>query len=499
MVFLTMQQKLVGQLRRHHDRRGWTPGGDEQMGMRAPSVSTVRGGASKISTLGPLAWSSKSRSLRLCALAWTAVILCLAWSLPPAALAQNRSLPRAGFNTYNGGPLPNAGGIHLGGGDERAANAPPEVYNPGEKQLEMKTVRWENRHMPLRVWISPGGKLPEEPFSQVQAHRPQEVLNMLMSGQDLAALPQCPGFSPEMVQSAANGIEQWRPFQNEGLFSFQFVDDPSQAQIMVFWVDRFIDSEQPGGSSVHGNTVATLFDADLVHTTEARDRRPVQGAPVIIELKVNGETDKLQADAAHEFGHALGIKEHSPYRQDIMFVNRQVMFLSPSDKATIRWLYKQRTPYVMLPPVNIQPVARQAPPQQQQVPEEPPPPQRTYKISPSRTRPFPDTEYDGAGESSREDTVRERPAFEKKQLPDKVDGKADKEKKKKEKQREEEPPEQVEPVQTGPRNDFDKALDEIRGIKRKEPKPVKTKKGESGSDVREKPPEEEAPRPSDGF
>lgn len=418
------------------------------------------------------------------------------------ASAQNKALPRAGFSNYSGANinnLPSAGGVHLGEGEDRKLNAPPEVYNPGEKQLGMKLVRWESRHMPIRVWVSEGGKLPEEPFSELQAHRPQEVLQMMLSGRDLRSLPQCPGWTPDMTQAAINGIEQWRELQNEGLFAFEFVDEPSRAQVMVFWVDRFVDSDAPGGSSVHGNTSATLFDANLVHNVERRDGRPAQGAPVIIELKVNGEPDRLQADTAHEFGHALGIKEHSPYRQDIMCVNRQTLMLSPSDKATMRWLYRQPVQFVMLPPVGMPaPVARTAPPPREQpvAAEVEQPSSGRYKISPLR-------QNSGSSGSEFDSSMA---------APDSVpsaspgsNGESDKPSRKTKKHSvPEAPARQVEAP--APREDFDDVLDEIRGIKKKEKKSEKPKATRAGAvedegSGRDVAPAQQpqGPRASDGF
>lgn len=207
--------------------------------------------------------------------------------------------------------------------------------------------------MPLRVWISPGKKLPEEPISSINAQRPQEVLAMLKQDPNmLLNLPQCGGWTEQMNAAAKTGIEQWREFENEGLFSFQFVDDPAQANIFVFWAERFTGDEGVGGISTGGNTVAVLYDANQVHTRESQIGQAVQGTPVIIELQTRDDSfEQLQARVAHEFGHALGIKEHSPYNQDLMCVNGIAKMLSASDKATIRWLYKQNTPYVMLPPI----------------------------------------------------------------------------------------------------------------------------------------------------
>lgn len=266
--------------------------------------------------------------------------------------AQSRALPKAGFNNYSGAALPNAGGLSLQQGDSRPAGAPPQVYNPGEPTLGHKLVHWEAKYMPLRIWISPGKKLTEEPISQINAQRPQEVLALLKADPTFSSLAACSGWTPSLNAAVQSGIEQWREFQNEGLFSFEFVDDPTKANIFVFWTERFVGDEGAGGVSTAGNTVAVLYDANEVRAKEASYGGQLPGTPVIIELRSNNETyDKLQARAAHEFGHALGIKEHSPFNEDLMCVNGIANTLSTSDKATIRWLYKQRPQYVMLPPV----------------------------------------------------------------------------------------------------------------------------------------------------
>lgn len=269
-------------------------------------------------------------------------------------MAQTRSLPKANFSNYSGNQsnLPNAGGLSLQEGQDRPRGAPAEVYNPGEPSLQHKLVRWESRFMPLKVWISPGKKLSDKPISQINQTRPQEVLGLMKSDPSFSSLQQCAGWTPGMSSAAAVGIEQWKEFQGEGLFSFEFVEDPTLANILLFWSDGFTGDEGVGGVSTGGNTVAVLYDANEVRAKEAANGgQPLQGTPVIIELRADESFDKLQGRAAHEFGHALGIKEHSPFNQDLMCVNGIVRQLSPSDKATIRWLYRQRTPLLMLPPV----------------------------------------------------------------------------------------------------------------------------------------------------
>ena len=267
----------------------------------------------------------------------------------PAGSYDYRKLPKAGFpvNTSTqtpNGDLPTSFGVHLSPGQDRRANAPVNRYDPGEPTLNMQLVRWDTKKMPLLIWISPGLRLPDCPFDQIPATRVDLVTQMLQTkGNLFADLEQVKGWVPEVNDQVAAGIEQWREFEGEGLLSFAFTDDPRTAHIMVFFTDAFRDATAPGGIMVGGITSAQLYPAAQAEQMKIKQK------PVIIELStlVNHSNEKMQAASAHEFGHALGIKAHSPYREDIMFADRIVDHLSPADKATIRNLYHSKPQWVM--------------------------------------------------------------------------------------------------------------------------------------------------------
>jgi hypothetical protein len=198
--------------------------------------------------------------------------------------------------------------------------------------------------MPLLIWISPGLKLPDCPFEELQSTRVDEVTQMLLSqGDPFSQLTQAKGWLPEMNDQVAAGIEQWREFEGEGLFSFAFTDDPRMAHVLIFFTDAFRDATAPGGIMVGGITSAQVYPV-----SQAKQMKIAQ-KPVVIELStlVNSTEEKMQGASAHEFGHALGIKAHSPYREDIMFADRIVNHLSAADKATIRFLYHSQPQFVM--------------------------------------------------------------------------------------------------------------------------------------------------------
>lgn len=271
--------------------------------------------------------------------------LFLSASAYPAS-AQQKHLPKAGFSTYSGQMAPSSSGLSLTPGLNRTAANQSQIYNPGEPSLNMSLCRWDTRRMPLLIWISPGLKLPVVPFNLLQQTRVDTVAELLRAQDSWKNLEPCPGWTPDMNMTVANGIEQWREFEQEGLFSMAFVDDPKQANILIFFADYFEGAAGPGGTNVNGNTCAKVYPAEKVMELE-RQSIPLPRTPVVIELKTNTDSMRLQAESAHEFGHALGIKAHSPYREDIMYENRISNFLSPADKATVRYLYKTKPAYFM--------------------------------------------------------------------------------------------------------------------------------------------------------
>jgi predicted Zn-dependent protease len=261
-------------------------------------------------------------------------------------VAADRYLPPAGFQVRSGAPtgnlLPHVSGVHLSEGEDRPDGGPAEVYNPGEPAAHFQLCRWELNKMPLAVWISPGLKLPDIPFDQIQASRVDFVTQMLNSPAGVTGLETAPGWTEHTNEMVAAGIEQWHEFKNVGI-QFGFVDDPRQAQILVFFTDSFKDATGPGGISVGGVTSAQIYPVATAHSMKIRQK------PVVIELSTmtNSSDERMMGASAHEFGHALGIKAHSDKRQDIMFRDRIVNFLSPSDKATIRYLYQHQPQWVL--------------------------------------------------------------------------------------------------------------------------------------------------------
>ncbi len=293
-------------------------------------------------------------SSQLAILLLTDVFVAIALLIVPciynAAWAQTNKLPKAQFqrftDTSDQGGLQPVNGVHLTDGLDRPSSSGPAVpYNPGEPQANMQLVRWERKKMPILIWISPGIMLPSCSFNQIQHIRPDQVYQLLKQSDPFLGLKTAPGWTPETNYQVAAGIEEWRQFEDEGLFSFAFTDNPKDAHVLVFFTDAFREDDAPGGIKIGGIT-----SAKILPIAQAKEISEKYGQfPVVIELStfVNDTPEKMSPAAAHEFGHALGIKSHSPYRQDLMYVDRVVQHLSPADKATIRALYRAQPQWVM--------------------------------------------------------------------------------------------------------------------------------------------------------
>ncbi|HEY9678206.1 MAG TPA: hypothetical protein V6C76_09365 [Drouetiella sp.] len=303
----------------------------------------------------------QTKPLRFLVAAFAIAVSITLISHTDATAQYGRRLPKAGFGggsasssvgTQMVSPLPRVTGVHLMDGVDQGPQAPQNIgnnqgdngpYNPGEQAVNWERVRWESKKMPLLIWISPGLKLPECPFSQIQATRVDQVTSMLYSPEGFSSLTQCPGWTPDTNDQVAAGIEQWREFEKEGLFSFAFTDDPRNAHIQVFFVDSFKESDSPGGIQVGGITSAQIYPIAQAMKMKIRQK------PVVIELStsVDSTPQKMQGATAHEFGHALGIKAHSQGMWDIMNISRVTNVLSPADKATIRYLYHKPAQWVL--------------------------------------------------------------------------------------------------------------------------------------------------------
>ncbi len=212
-------------------------------------------------------------------------------------------------------------------------------------------IHWLPEQMPLKVYVSRGQSIENivDPNSGELAFNvnnldnwPDCIANLLEQPEKLAQLPIAQGYFPEYYQAAIAGINEWKVFEREGIFSFVLTDDPGDADIYVFWVNHFVDKLGLGlfANDYRGYTAKRSFwYKQILAGAQA------QFKPVITLLRTTNQRgeprtiEQMKAAAAHEFGHVLGIEGHSNDPQDLMSLYYGRGVISPSDAATVRHLY----------------------------------------------------------------------------------------------------------------------------------------------------------------
>jgi predicted Zn-dependent protease len=231
----------------------------------------------------------------------------------------------------------------------RLASLPAGVYP--QYRSSSGTIHWLKEQMPLKVYVSHGITLDKIIDEELGA--PVCNVNNLPAWPDLAAKvletpnelqnqPVAEGFCPEHYEMAKQGINSWSRFEKEGLFSFQFTEDPSDADIYVFWVHHFVNHLGLAlfANDIRGYTAKRSF---WLRDILAGKRPPFK--PVVIMLRTTDSAGNMmplnwmRASAAHEFGHALGIEGHSGNPHDLMSIYYGNGTISPNDAATIRYIY----------------------------------------------------------------------------------------------------------------------------------------------------------------
>ena len=158
-----------------------------------------------------------------------------------------------------------------------------------------KVVHFSSARMPLRVYISDGLKVP--------------------------------GWNSGMKQSVLYAMRAWYS-ATHGKVSFTQTFNEANADIIVRWRNNFTDG-------ILGiSPLETIGDTIVRSDVNLAVYYPDSNQPIPME--------DLKAIAVHEMGHAIGLRGHSPFPDDIMFYSktRQQNTLSQRDINTIGMLYK---------------------------------------------------------------------------------------------------------------------------------------------------------------
>jgi tetratricopeptide (TPR) repeat protein len=158
-----------------------------------------------------------------------------------------------------------------------------------------KIVHFSTNRMPLKVFISDGNKVP--------------------------------GWKTDMMQAVNYAMHTWQG-ATHGKVSFIQTYTESNADIIVKWHKNFSDG------ILGVSPLETVGDTIVRSDVNLAVYYPDSSMPIPME--------DLKAVAVHEMGHAIGIRGHSPYPDDIMFYSktRSQNTLSQRDINTIGMLYQ---------------------------------------------------------------------------------------------------------------------------------------------------------------
>jgi hypothetical protein len=194
----------------------------------------------------------------------------------------------------------------------RPAQTSPQASAPGGVYPQFRsnygTIRWLKEQMPLKVYISPGlcldGMIDPmgAPVTNVdnRDHWPDVVAGVLQNPEQFRSLPVARGFSPQHSQAAIQGINLWKAFEKEGLYSYSLVDNPADADIFVFWTDHFTDKLGMGlfQNDIRGYTAKRSFPYAAIKAGKMADFKPV-----VVLLRTTdsaGNPMNLERMKAHE-------------------------------------------------------------------------------------------------------------------------------------------------------------------------------------------------------
>lgn len=241
------------------------------------------------------------------------------------------------------------------GGGGSGGSAYPQCKFGGNK-----IVHWIPQEMPLKVYISKGlcldnaGTVPETggPISNVDntAGWPDLVYQLAKNPDGFNGLAVADAYNDQMWQAAAQGINQWKRFQQEGLYSFELTNDPQEANVFVFWTNHFVNKMGLAlfANDIRGYTAKHLLPyTSVINAMNAGNNELIERSlrPVVVILRTTDSTNvpmplgKLVASSAHEMGHVLGIDGHSTNPTDLMSVYYGRGTISANDAATIRYIY----------------------------------------------------------------------------------------------------------------------------------------------------------------
>lgn len=208
--------------------------------------------------------------------------------------------------------------------------------------------RWDKSKGEIKVWIADGLQLPQGFVGpDLTVDKCRTLYSLFDRPGFFSRLDRVEHYVPNYASIIREGINDWAWVAAEGIVKFKFVDDPKNADVLYFWCP------QSGGDSV-GRTFYPW-------TNTARARCIVHVETSYLRKWGANTPKQLRETSAHEFGHVLGLGQHSNLSSDVMrghgetiswMQQAQYSNVSPvtrNDFVTLRALYELPPDYLYVP------------------------------------------------------------------------------------------------------------------------------------------------------
>jgi tetratricopeptide (TPR) repeat protein len=189
------------------------------------------------------------------------------------------------------------------GAPTHLGTTPPSTAAPDDYLADvtrMGTLRWPEDHLPLKVYLRPGAKVP--------------------------------GFDPKYEAILKQSFDDWARASG-GTVKFVYIPTPAQADIDVTWTS---DPSKLANTAEAGETRLISNRFGVVHGT-------IQLLTVPLLPGSTVTPSRIRLISLHEIGHVLGLTGHTSNPDDTMFYSSTISDswrdLSTRDAETIARLY----------------------------------------------------------------------------------------------------------------------------------------------------------------
>lgn len=214
------------------------------------------------------------------------------------------------------------------------------VNHPYSCRSGSSLIRWHPKCASVRIYITDGKEIPEQYAGKtISSDALLKLSPYFHSPAYLNSLAYAQGYNPAHKSAVLAGLSQWSYLNKEKYLNYTVVNDPTHADVIVFWTNRMV--ARSGYTSYPPSQGVSYPIAS------------VRGCPVVVQFNSLDNATTMSRAACHEFGHCFGL-QHSPNKSDIMYetlngAQNPSYNISDCDQLSLRALYRVPADIYLMP------------------------------------------------------------------------------------------------------------------------------------------------------